>query len=130
MVRLEVIPDASRGIVVLQITELPAKPLAHIELTPGGVQGALAGLLSAWVHMGAGSTAPGEIGTLAAMPTIGDPAWRLGVNPLDGAVVLCFRAPVQGPHELWLNYALPPAEAEKLRTLLNEKARPRHEGTA
>lgn len=131
MVRLDVIPDRTRQVIVLQITALPDKPLAYIELTPGMLAETLAGLVSAWCQMGMGDGKPSLPGTYATMPAIVNPEWRVGISPVDELLAVSFRALASNPTELWLTYALPSGEAEKFLTVLNEKlGGPYHEGTA
>lgn len=131
MVRLDVIPDPQRSMVVLQIVELPDKPLAYIELDPGMLQATLAGLVSAWHQMGLGASEPGQPGSWAIMPAIVDPEWRVGVSPLDGVLALSFQAVSQNPVPLWLTYALPFHEAKNFTRVIVEKSTgPTSEGTA
>lgn len=131
MVRLDIIPNPQRGTIVLQIVELPEKPLAYVELDPGMLQSTLAGLVSAWHQMGLGASEPGQPGSWATMPAIINPEWRIGTSPLDGTLALSFQAAGQNPAPLWLTYALPLHEARKFTQILIEKnTGPTSEGTA
>jgi hypothetical protein len=131
MVRLDIIPNPQRSIVVLQIVELPNKPLAYVELDPGMLQATLAGLVSAWHHMGLGASEPGQPGSWATMPAIMDPEWRVGVSPLDGALALSFQAVSQNPVPLWLTYTLPFQKAKNFIRVATEKnIGPTNEGIA
>lgn len=131
MVRLDVVPDADRRVIRLQLTELPDQLLSYIDLTPDMLQATFAKLLAAWLVVDEKAGVPGAPGTWTNRPAIEGPDWRVATRPMDGAVIFSFCPDSRGGQELWLTYALQRQQAESLvRIAGGALARPIQQGRA